>query len=294
MSEDPKLHDYILPVLKLFGDGEEHSYKEIPIHLETKYTLLQGDRPTRARMMINNAIGYLKKALLVNKTAHQTFKITARGLEFLKRNSDSITVQDLRQFEEFNEFIQRRYKKPDKKEPDEDAGSVVPEDSIAAAYEVHKQNIAEELIEQVRQGTWQFFEMLVMDLLIAMGYGDPHDKGHLRRRPSDEGIDGIIKEDKLGLDIICIQAKKWDNPVGRPEIQKFAGSLESKHAKKGVFITTSTFTSEAKEYVQKIEKKIVLIDGERLSALMIDYNIGVDTLKTYKLKQVNTDYFVTT
>jgi len=125
-----------------------------------------------------------------------------------------------------------------------------------------------------------------------MGYGDPYDEGHLTQGPADGGIDGIIKEDKLGLDIICIQAKKWDNPVGRPEIQKFTGSLESKHAKKGIFITTSNFTAEAQEYVRGIEKKVVLIDGKRLSELMIDYDVGVETMNTYKVKQVDNDYFM--
>jgi len=158
---------------------------------------------------------------------------------------------------------------------------------------VHKKSLAEELLDRVKQGTWQFFEMLVRDLLVAMGYGDPHDEGNLIKRGADEGIDGTIKEDKLGLDVICIQAKRWGNPVGRPELQKFAGSLESRHAKKGVFITTSVFTVEAQEYVQKIEKKIVLIDGKRLCELMIDYDVGVGTLKTYKLKQVDNDYFAT-
>ena len=147
------------------------------------------------------------------------------------------------------------------------------------------------MLDKIKQGTWQFFEMLVKDILVAMGYGDPYDEGQLTQGPADGGIDGIIKEDKLGLDIICIQAKKWDNPVGRPEIQKFSGSLESKHAKKGVFITTSNVTAEAKEYVREIEKRIILIDGRRLSELMIDYDVGVDTLKTYNVKQVDNDYF---
>lgn len=290
MSEAPNLQDYMLPVLKLFEDGEEHSYKEIPAHLEAGFTLLQTDTPKRARIMINGTIGYFVKALVLEKTSNQRFKITPRGLSLLKSKPERITVGELKQFKEFDEFIQSRYKKVDKVTPDEAAGSI-PEDAIDSAYQTHKENLAEELLDKVKQGTWQFFEMLVKDLLVAMGYGDPHDEGHLTQRPADGGIDGIIKEDKLGLDIICIQAKKWDNPVGRPEIQKFTGSLESKHARKGVFITTSNFTGEAKEYVRAIEKKIILIDGRRLSELMIDYDVGVGTLKTYKVKQVDNDYF---
>ncbi len=292
MNEAPKLQDYMLPVLKLFADGGEHIYKEIPAYLEARYELLETDKPNRARVMINNTIGYFVKALILDKTGPQRFKITDRGLVLLQKKPESITVQDLRQFEEFDAFIQSRYKKAEKVDSDKAAGSIVPEDAIESAYQVHKDNLADELLEKVKQGTWKFFEMLVKDLLVAMGYGDPYDEGHLTQKPADGGIDGIIQEDKLGLDIICIQAKKWENPVGRPEIQKFTGSLESKHAKKGVFITTSNFTSEAQEYVQGIEKKIVLIDGKRLSELMIDYDVGVGTLKTYKLKQVDNDYFL--
>ncbi len=254
---------------------------------------MQADKPGRARVLINTTIGYFVKALVLHKTGDQRFKITHRGLSLLEEMPSGITVQDLRQFEEFNVFIQGRYKKPAKVEQGGSAEETIPEDAIASAYEVHKQTLAEDLLDRVKKGTWQFFEMLVRDLLVAMGYGDPHDEGYLKKGAADEGIDGSIKEDKLGLDIICIQAKKWENPVGRPEIQKFSGSLESRHAKKGVFITTSSFTAEAQEYVQKIEKRIILIDGVRLSELMIDYDVGVGTLKTYKLKQVDSDYFGT-
>ncbi len=290
MNKVPGVQDYMLPVLKLFEDGEEHLYKEVPAHLEAKFTLLQADKPKRARIMINGTIGYFLKALVLEKTGNQRFKITDRGLSLLKDKPERITVEDLRQFKEFDEFIQRRYKKVDKNIP-EKATEIIPEDAIDAAYKIHKENLADELLDKIKQGTWQFFEMLVKDILVAMGYGDPYDEGQLTQGPADGGIDGIIKEDKLGLDIICIQAKKWDNPVGRPEIQKFSGSLESKHAKKGVFITTSNFTAEAKEYVREIEKRIILIDGRRLSELMIDYDVGVDTLKTYNVKQVDNDYF---
>jgi restriction system protein len=292
VNEPPKLQDYMLPILKLFADGEEHIYKEIPAFLEAGHALLEADKPDRARVMINSAIGYFVKALILDKTGHQRFKITDRGLELLEKRPESITVQDLGQFKEFNTFIQSRYKKTEKFDSDETPGSIVPEDAMDSAYQVHKESLADELLEKVKQGTWKFFEMLVKDLLVHMGYGDPYDERQFTQKPADGGIDGIIQEDKLGLDIICIQAKKWENPVGRPEIQKFAGSLESKHAKKGVFITTSNFTAEAQEYVLGIEKKIVLIDGKRLSELMIDYDVGVGTLKTYELKQVDNDYFL--
>lgn len=291
MNEAPNLQDYILPVLKLFGDGGEHTYKEIPTYLENEFNLLQADTPKRARLMINGTIGYFVKALVLEKADNQRFKITERGLSILNGEPEKITIDDLRQFEEFEDFIQSRYKKVQKTIPDKVTESI-PEDTIKTAYQMHKENLTDELLDKVKQGTWQFFEMLVKDLLVAMGYGDPHDEQQLSRKLADGGIDGIIKEDKLGLDIICLQAKKWENPVGRPEIQKFSGSLESKHAKKGVFITTSYFTAEAQEYVRGIEKKIVLIDGKRLCELMIDYDVGVGSLETYRLKQVDNDYFL--
>ena len=283
----------MLPILLLFADEKEHSYKEIPAHLETACNVLEVDKPNRARIMINNAIGMFKKAIVLQETGKQTWKMTARGFELLKRNPKVITVQDLRQFEEFEEFIQSRYRKVPKSVPSDNAENFVPEDVMDSAYHIHKANLADDLLDRVKQGTWQFFEMLVKDLLVKMGYGDPHDESQLAKGPADEGIDGVIKEDRLGLDIICVQAKKWDNPVGRPEVQKFAGSLESRHAKKGVFITTSKFTNEAQGYVQRIEKKIILIDGKRLCELMVDYDIGVSTVRSYSLKQIDNDYFIT-
>ena len=296
MAEAPKLHDYMLPVLKVFTNGEEHLYKEIPAYLENRYPLLEADRPNRARIMINNSIGQFVKALILEKTGHQKFKITPRGLALLEKKPERISVQDLRQFEEYNDYIKDRIKnrgkKSDKCDSDDNEEVIIPEDALASAYKIHKENLAEELLERVKQCTWKFFEMLIKDLLVAMGYGDPYDETQLSQKPADEGIDGIIMEDKLGLDIICLQAKKWENSVGRPEIQKFTGSLESKHAKKGVFITTSYFTAEAQEYVRGIEKKIVLINGKRLCELMIDYDVGVGPLETYKLKQVDNDYFL--
>ena len=292
MAEVPKLHDYMLPLLEAFADGEEHSCKDIPAYFENKYSLLEADRPTRAKIMINNSIGQFVKALVLEKTANQKFKITTRGLALLGKKPERINVKYLRQYKEYDDYIKNRCKKADECAPNDSEEVIAPEDTLASAYKYHKQNLAEELLEMVKQNTWKFFEMLVKDLLVAMGYGDPYDETQLSRKPADGGIDGIIKEDKLGLDIICLQAKKWENPVGRPEIQKFSGSLESKHAKKGVFITTSHFTAEAQEYVREIEKKIVLIDGKRLCELMIDYDIGVSPLETYKLKQVDSDYFL--
>lgn len=148
------------------------------------------------------------------------------------------------------------------------------------------------MLDTIKDNSPAFFEQLVVDLLVKMGYGGTRrDAGQAIGRAGDEGIDGIIKEDRLGLDIIYIQAKRWENPVGRPEIQRFVGALQGQRARKGIFITTSTFTPHARDYVEIINNKIILIDGEELAKLMIDYNVGVSVIATYELKQVDTDYF---
>ncbi len=155
-----------------------------------------------------------------------------------------------------------------------------------------RESLANELLVTVKQSSPEFFENLVIDLLLKMGYGGSRkEAGTAIGRPGDEGIDGVIKEDKLGLDVIYIQAKRWEGTIGRPEIQKFCGSLDGKKAKKGIFITTSHFTPDARDYVGIIEKRIVLIDGEQLTQLMIDYSIGVSDEKMFTIKRIDTDYF---
>ncbi|MCD4780242.1 MAG: restriction endonuclease [Candidatus Omnitrophica bacterium] len=286
----PTVQDYLLPVLKAFENDDEQKYNEIIEYISANYKYIQNDRPKRSMIMINNCIGQYVKALVIEKIDIKRFKISRRGKGLLKNASDAITIKDLRQFKEYNNYIKNRYKKSiDKNIPD--LNDEIPEEKIESAYEIFRESLADEILEKVRNSSWQFFEVIVKDLLVAMGYGDPHDEARISRGPGDEGIDGVIKEDKLGLDIICLQAKKWENSVGRPDIQKFTGSLESKRTKKGVFITTSLFTREAYQYVDNIEKKIILIDGQKLAGLMIDYNIGVSDSKTIILKKIDSDYF---
>ena len=160
------------------------------------------------------------------------------------------------------------------------------------AYQQFRNNIASELLSKVKAASPQFFEKLVVELLLGMGYGGSRkEAGEAIGKAGDEGIDGIISEDRLGLDVIYIQAKKWEGSVGRPEIQKFVGALHGKRAKKGVFITTGVFSSEAVEYVAKIEPKVVLIDGRQLATLMIDFNVGVTPVTAYETKRIDSDYF---
>jgi restriction system protein len=168
-----------------------------------------------------------------------------------------------------------------------------PDEAIERAYQNVKRDLADKLLEQIKECSPGFFESLVVDLLKKMGYGSfREDAGQVTGRPSDEGIDGVINEDRLGLDVIYLQAKRWDGSVGRPEIQKFVGALTGKRAKKGVFITTSRFTEDARAYANLLDLKVVLIDGEHLAEHMIDFNVGVTTYATYQLKRVDLDYFI--
>lgn len=170
--------------------------------------------------------------------------------------------------------------------------SETPEELIENAHSQIKVALANEIISKIKSCSPSFFERLVVDLLLKMGYGGSRiDAGRALGQSGDEGVDGVISEDKLGLDNLYIQAKRWENPVGRPEIQKFVGALTGQRSKKGIFITTSSFTKEAYEYVQKIDTKIVLIDGSLLSILMIDHNVGVSTASIFEIKRIDSDYF---
>jgi restriction system protein len=167
-----------------------------------------------------------------------------------------------------------------------------PDERLEASYQQLREALAQDLLERIKQASPTFFERLVIDLLVAMGYGGSRrDAGEAVGRSGDGGIDGIIKEDRLGLDFVYVQAKRWEGSVSRPTVQAFAGSLEGQRARKGVLITTSTFTREARDYVTRIEKRIVLIDGDQLTQLMIDHGVGVADVTSYHVKRVDTDYF---
>lgn len=212
----------------------------------------------------------------------------------MNKNPAKIDNKFLQQFPEFHEFTTRKKTKVKKKlSKNIDAiKTQTPEETLGAAYEELNQNLAQELLMKVKDSSSTFFEILVIDLLVKMGYGGSRkDAGQAVGKSGDEGIDGIIKEDKLGLDAIYIQAKRWENTVSRPEVQKFAGALQGQRAKKGIFITTSAFSKEAVHYASNIENKIILIDGERLAQLMIEHNVGVSMAALYEVKKIDTDYF---
>ncbi len=293
----------MLPLLRFAGDGEEHSLRETVDALADHFGLTPNERkellPSGQQEVFNNRVGwartYLSKAGLLQKTRRSHYAISERGREVLASNPDRIDVKFLRQFEEFREFQALKGTRSSSSGAGVESSAdtdTTPEESLESAYGRLRDALANELLQQVKAASPSLFERLVVELLLKMGYGGSRqDAGRAIGRSGDEGIDGIIKEDRLGLDIIYIQAKRWEASVGRPEVQKFAGALQGQRAKKGIMITTSSFSSEAREYVSKIDNKIVLIDGAQLADLMIDYNLGVSPTAIYEVKKVDTDYF---
>lgn len=299
----PDYQTIMLPLLQYISDGQEHSLRETINGLANQFQLTKEERkdllPSGRQATFDNRVGwartYMKKAGLVDSKKRGYFHITPRGLEVLKKNPSKIDNNFLNQFAEFRDFRDRsQNNKPEASSTSTNTlDSITPEEEIERAYQNVRKSLAIELIDTVKSCSPQFFEQLVVDLLVKMGYGGTRkDAGEAIGMSGDGGIDGIIKEDRLGLDIVYIQAKRWEGTVTRPEIQKFAGALQGLRARKGVFITTSSFSQGAEEYVKLIESKIVLIDGELLSQLMIDFNIGVSTISSYELKRIDSDYFV--
>jgi restriction system protein len=297
----PDYQSIMLPLLKYAGDGEEHSLRETIEALADEFELTREERnqllPSGQQAIFDNRVGwartYLKKAGLLESTRRGYYCITERGKDVLGQNPPKINAAYLKQFPTFVEFQrpkQRETKETDGQEVDD---TQTPEEEIERAYQQIRQDLVVELLQTIKSHSPAFFERLVIDLLVKMGYGGTRrDAGEAIGASGDGGIDGIIKEDRLGLDIVYIQAKRWDDAtVGRPEIQKFAGALQGQRARKGIFITTSTFSQSAREYVSLIDSKIVLIDGETLTQLMIDYNIGVAPIASYELKRIDSDYF---
>jgi restriction system protein len=301
----PDYQKTMLPLLKFAGDQAEHSLRDAIEHMVDLFHLDDTERrsllPSGHQTIIDNRVGwaktYLVKAVLLEAVRRAHFKITERGLAILKQNPSEINVRFLKQFPEFIEF-----QKPSKQDEkvnaqvthEEPMAALTPRELIEDGYKRMRDSLAQDLLARVKQCSPDFFEQLVVDLLVAMGYGGSRkDAGEAIGRSGDGGIDGIIKEDKLGMDVVYIQAKRWEDTVGRPELHKFVGALHGRGAKKGVFITTSTYSREAEDYASDLKDlKVALINGEQLAELMIDHNVGVSTRDTYEIKEVDADYFV--
>ena len=242
------------------------------------------------------AITYLRKSGLLESVSWGVFRITERGLELLAERPKSLGLKDLERYPEYLEFKGRSKAEGKLPEVETPAAQQTPEEELEGIFKAIRERLEVELLDAMKTTSPTFFEKVVVSLLVAMGYGGSiEDAGRTTKRVGDDGIDGVIKEDRLGLDVIHIQAKRWTNTVvGRPDVQNFAGSLEGQRGRKGVFITTSSFSAEAKEYVSRIEKKIVLIDGLELARLCVDFGIGVLNQKPYVLKTIDPDFFIET
>lgn len=300
----PNYQTIMLPLLKAVKDQKEYKLNDMVELLAEEFKLTEDERkellPSGQSFLFGNRVGwartYLKKAGLIESPKRGFIHITRRGLDVLKQKPKEINVALLQQFTEFLEFQSMR--RDDKETAIEnqqiETSTQTPEEILEDSYQNIRKSLAQELLDKITKLSPLFFERLVVELLVKMGYGGSmKDAGKAIGKSGDEGIDGTIKEDKLGLDIIYIQAKRWQpgNIVGRPEIHKFVGALAGQGAKKGIFITTSSFTKDALEFVPRNETKIVLIDGYRLAQLMIDYNLGVTAQQVYEVKKIDSDYF---
>ena len=302
----PDFQTLMLPVLKAYGDGGERASADAVDPIAEQFHLtadelaerLPSGRQTRFRNRIAWAHGYLKQAGLLESPRRGRYRITARGREVLATNPARIDIAFLERYPEFQEFRGRTATNtaiaPGSATLALGAteAELTPDEQVRAGAERHRTLLAGLLLERVKQAPPAFFENLVVKLLVAMGYGgSQEDAAKVVGRAGDSGIDGVIKEDPLGLDSIYVQAKRWDAPVGRPTVQQFAGALQGQRAHKGVLITTSTFTREAMDYVAGLQSTIILVDGPQLAQLMIDYGIGVADVETIRLKRIDEDYF---
>jgi restriction system protein len=260
---------------------------------EDRAELLDSGKQRRFDNRINWAGSHLRKAGLLESAGRGLFRITERGLAVLARKPERVDLRLLNEFPEFQEFRQRKESTQDCIEKLTETATTTPEEALEAAYKELRAALASDILEKLKACSPGFFERTVVQLLVQMGYGGSFaDAAKAVGGSGDGGIDGVIKQDRLGLDAVYLQAKRWgDNTVGRREIQQFAGALQGQKANKGVFITTSTFTREAVEFARHLSIKIVLIDGYQLSELMIDYGLGVSEAASYSVKRIDSDYF---
>jgi restriction system protein len=299
----PDFQTLMLPVLTFSADGQEHAKRDVVEALAQQFQLSEVERaallPSGQQTTFDNrvswAISYLKHAALLERTRRGFFRISERGLDVLRQGPQRIDMKYLERFPEYIEFKERGLRGRNGKTPQfqvEESGPQTPEELLESSYLHIQQELAQDILARVKACPPSFFERLVVELLVQMGYGGSRrDAGAAIGRSGDEGIDGIIKEDRLGLDTIYIQAKRWQSVVGRREIHRFAGALLGQRARKGIFITTSDFTREARDYASGIDSKIVLIDGEQLAQMMIDFNVGVTRASVYEIKRIDSDYF---
>jgi restriction system protein len=298
----PEFQSFFKPLLEVAADGQEHSLREARERIArimnlTKEDLSEG-LPSGTQTKFYNRVAWAKsyfvQAKVLESARRGYFKITERGIELLQQGHARIGIDVLNRYPEFVEFhTPARLEVPGiGTPPDKPAVNTTPEELLQHAYESIRNDLLSDLLARVKANSAEFFEHLVIDLMVSMGYGGSiADAGRSIGHTGDEGLDGVIKEDRLGLDVIYLQAKKWEGTVGRPEIQKFVGALHGKRARKGVFITTGRFSEDAAGYVESIDPRVILIDGRDLANYMIDFNLGVAKSVAYEVKRVDSDYF---
>ncbi len=291
----------MLPLLEAIADGVEHPNsavfdsvaRQMKVSTEDLQLMHSGGEQTVFYNRVAWGKTYLKKAGLIQSPKRGTIQITDTGKTVLANKPEKISIRFLKQFGGI--ALRKPSIATDDAQLEEsisESSESTPEELIEAGCQSLRDELVLEIIEQVKRCSPQFFERLVVKLLVAMGYGGSlEDAGQVLGRSGDGGIDGIIKEDKLGLDVLCIQAKRWEGTVGRPVVQAFAGSMEGFRARKGVLITTSTFSKDAEDYITRIERKIVLVDGQRMAELMIAHNVGVTITRAYEIKRLDSDFF---
>jgi restriction system protein len=300
----PDFQSLMRPLLVSLEDGGDRTIKAIRADLAERFSLTQADieelipsgRVTTFQNRVGWAATYLYRTNLIDRPRRAVYRITDRGRQVLEQNPDRVDLKVLSQFEEFEEFRQAKPTATDGEEAPAATGADVqtPEERIDTAHREMRSALAAELLDRVFDQSPEFFEQLVLDVLYEMGYGGSRDDAAERLGQSgDEGVDGVIREDRLGLDLIYVQAKRWKNVVGRPEIQKFFGALHGQRATKGVFITTSSFSKEARDYADGVTPRVILVDGKELAQLMIEHAVGVTVALRYEVKRLDLDYFVT-
>lgn len=299
----PDFQSLMLPALSLLGQASPRSTGEVREALAMQFKLTSEDlaqmlpsgKQTTFANRVAWAYSYLKQAGLISSPKRGVYEISDRGRGVLKSSPPKIDIVFLTQFPEFQAFRQSTATSAapgTAMEPESTTAALTPDEEIRAAYDRLRAALASQLLDRAKTISPSGFEQLVVDVLVALGYGGSRkDAGQVVGGGGDEGIDGIIKEDRLGLDTIYVQAKRWQGTVGRPEIQRFAGALQGQRARKGVFITTSSFTADARSYSSGLQTTIVLIDGPMLAQLMMDAGIGVSEAETIRILKADEDYF---
>lgn len=295
----PDFQSFFKPLLDIASDGNEHTIREAREIIAKVFDLSASDLeqklPSGTQTTFENRVlwakSYFVQAKVLGSPKRGTFKITDRGIDLHKQGHNRIDIRILNQYPEFVEF--HTAKKPIKDESEIHENQFeTPEELLQKSYLSIRNELGANILERIKNNSPTFFEQLVVDLMVSMGYGGTReDASESIGKTGDEGIDGIIKEDRLGLDVIYLQAKRWEGTVGRPEVQKFVGALHGQRAKKGVFITTGKFSNDAQDYVKNIDPKVILIDGEKLVNYMIDFNLGTTTSTIFEIKRIDTDYF---